>query len=145
MHMISNVPIPSNIKNPRTASNPVPFGDFFYFLSKLNRYLRAILQGIHHSVIVIYGNFINHSVPQLFVKLDGRCFKFPLLERSFTIYVEILCIVLLTSLRHCVTIKAPRQRKVPPSCPPPSTNTKCTSTHPPAAAAARTSAPTSTP
>ena len=47
----------------------------FYSCSKLNRYFRAILQGIHQAVIVVDGNVVNHSVPELFVKLDGRSFK----------------------------------------------------------------------
>ena len=45
------------------------FGDFSILL-KLNRYLRAVLQRIKQAVIVVDGNFINHSVPELFVKLD---------------------------------------------------------------------------
>ena len=40
------------------------FGDFS-ILSKLNRYLRSVLQGIHQAVIVVDGNFIDHSVPEL--------------------------------------------------------------------------------
>ena len=48
------------------------FGDFSILL-KLNRYLRSVLQGEHQSVIVVDGNVVDHSMPQLFVKLDGRC------------------------------------------------------------------------
>jgi hypothetical protein len=48
---------------------------FCYSLSNHNRYLTAILQRIHQSVIVIYGYAVDHSVPQLFIKLDGRSFK----------------------------------------------------------------------
>ena len=51
------------------------FGDFS-ILSKLNRYLRSVLQGEHQSVIVVDGNVVDHSVPELFVELDGRSFKF---------------------------------------------------------------------
>ena len=48
----------------------------FYSRSKRNRYLATVLQRIHQSVIVIYGYAVDHSVPQLFVELDGRSFKF---------------------------------------------------------------------
>ena len=47
----------------------------FLFFSKHNRYLRSVLQGIHQAVIVVDGYSVDHSVPELFVKLDGRCFK----------------------------------------------------------------------
>ena len=60
-------------KNPRTASSPGAIRRLFYSCSKLNRYLRAILQGINQAVIAHDGNFIDHSVPELFVEFDGRC------------------------------------------------------------------------
>ena len=62
-------------KNPRVASHPGAIRGLFYSLSKHNRYLTAILQRIHQAVIVVYGYAVDHSVPQFFVKLDGRCFK----------------------------------------------------------------------
>ena len=62
-------------KNPRTASYPGAIRGLFYYLSKFNRYLRAILQGINQAVIAHDGNFIDHSVPELFVEFDGRSFK----------------------------------------------------------------------
>ena len=65
----------NNGKTPEQHHTQVLFGDFSILL-KLNRYLRTILQGINQSVIVVDGNMVNHSVPLLFVKLDGRCFKF---------------------------------------------------------------------
>ena len=43
-----------------------------YSLSKHNLYLAAVLQRVDQAVIVIYGYAVNHSVPELFVKLDGR-------------------------------------------------------------------------
>ena len=43
----------------------------FSVLLKLNRYLRSILQRIHQAVVVVDGNSIYHSVPELFVKLDA--------------------------------------------------------------------------
>ena len=52
----------------------MPFGDFS-ILSKHNRYLAAVFQGIYQAVIVVYGYAVDHSVPKLFVKLDGRCFE----------------------------------------------------------------------
>ena len=58
-------------KNPRTSSHPGAIRGLFYSCSKLNRYLRAILQRINQTVIAIDGNFIDHSVPELFGKLDG--------------------------------------------------------------------------
>ena len=61
-------------KIPEQHRTQVLFGDFSILL-KLNRYLRAVLQRIHQSVIVVDGNMVNHSVPELFVKLDWRCFK----------------------------------------------------------------------
>ena len=60
------------------STNSIALGavrEFFYYHSKHNRYLAAFLQRIHQSVIVVYGNSIDHSVPQLFVKLYGRCFE----------------------------------------------------------------------
>ena len=60
---------------PEQHRTQVLFGDFFYSLSKLNCYLRPILQRINRAVIVVDGNAVDHSVPQLFVKLYGRCFK----------------------------------------------------------------------
>ena len=45
----------------------------FSILLKPNRYLAAILRRIHQAVIVVYGNFIDHSVTEFFVKFDGRC------------------------------------------------------------------------
>ena len=47
----------------------------FYFLSKFNRYFRSVLQRIHQAVIVVYGYAVDHSVPELFIKLDGRFFN----------------------------------------------------------------------
>ena len=44
----------------------------FYSLSKHNHYLAAVLQRINQAVIVVYGYAVDHCVPQLFVKLDGR-------------------------------------------------------------------------
>ena len=61
-------------KIPEQHRTQVLFGDFS-ILSKLNRYLRPILQRINQAVIVVDGNVVNHSVPELFVKLDGRSFK----------------------------------------------------------------------
>ena len=61
-------------KIPEQHHTQVLFGDFSILL-KLNRYLRSILQGIHQTVIVVNGNIVYHSVPKLFVKLDGRRFK----------------------------------------------------------------------
>ena len=65
-------------KRKNSPNSIVPWchsGHFFYSLSKHNRYLRSVLQGIHQAVIVIYGYTVDHSVPQLFVKLDGWSFK----------------------------------------------------------------------
>jgi hypothetical protein len=53
-------------KLPEQHHTWVPFGDFFYSLSKPNRYLAAILQGIHQAVIVVYGYVVNHSFALLF-------------------------------------------------------------------------------
>ena len=64
----------NNEKIPEQHRTLVPFGDFSVLL-KLNRYLRSVLQGINQSVIVVDGNVVNHSVPKLFIKLNGRCFK----------------------------------------------------------------------
>ena len=64
-----------NKKNPRTASHLGAIRGLFLFSSKHNRYLTAVFQRIYQAVIVVYGNFIDHSVPELFIKLDGRCFK----------------------------------------------------------------------
>ena len=64
-----------NKKTPRTASHLGAIRGLFYSLSKHNRYLATVLQGIYQAVIVVYGNSIDHSVPQLFIKLDGRGFK----------------------------------------------------------------------
>ena len=71
--MVVNMKNVNNLKNPRTASHPGAIRGLFYSCSKLNRYLRSVLQGIHQAVIVVDGNVVNHSVPKLFVKLDGRC------------------------------------------------------------------------
>ena len=67
-----------NMNNREKSPNSIVPGairGLFYSFSKLNRYLRAVLQGIHQSVIVVDGNVVDHSVPEFFVKLDGRCFK----------------------------------------------------------------------
>ena len=64
-----------NKKNPRTASHLGAIRGLFYSLSKPNRYLAAILQRIHQAVIGVYGYAVDHIVPQLFIKLDGRSFK----------------------------------------------------------------------
>ena len=61
----------NNRQTPRTASTLVLFGDFSILL-KLNLDLRAILQGVHRAVVAHSGDFIDHGVPELFVKLDGR-------------------------------------------------------------------------
>ena len=61
-------------KIPEQHHTQVLFGVFSIF-SQLNRYLRSIPQGIHQAVIVVDGNFIDHSVPKLFLKLNGRSFK----------------------------------------------------------------------
>ena len=47
----------------------------FYSLSKHNCYLRSIFQGIHQSVIIVYGYAVDNSVPEFFVKFYGRSFK----------------------------------------------------------------------
>ena len=52
-------------KSPNSINHGAIRG-LFYFLSKLNCYLRVILQGIYQTVIVVYGNLIDHSVPELF-------------------------------------------------------------------------------
>ena len=62
----------NNGKIPEQHLTLVLFGDFS-ILSKLNRYFRTILQGIHQAVTAHDGNVVNHSVPELFVKLNGRC------------------------------------------------------------------------
>ena len=64
----------NNTKNPEQHRTQVLFGDFSILL-KLNRYLRAVFQGINQAVIVVDGYVVDHSVPKLFVKLNGRCFK----------------------------------------------------------------------
>ena len=69
-------------KIPEQHHTQVLFGGFSILL-KLNRYLCAILQRIHQSVIVVYGNFVDHSVPELFVKLDGRSFAEQRVERFY--------------------------------------------------------------
>ena len=64
--------------NTQKSPNSIALGairGLFYSQSKHNRYLAAILQRIHQAVIVVYGYAVDHSVPQLFVKLDGRSFK----------------------------------------------------------------------
>ena len=59
----------NNQKIPEQHRTLVLFGDFS-ILSKLNRYLRSVLQGIHQAVIVVDGNVVDYSVPELFVKLE---------------------------------------------------------------------------
>ena len=61
-------------KSPNSI-NPDDIRGLFYSLSKPNRYLATVLQGIHQAVIVVYGYAVDHSVPQLFVKFYGRYFK----------------------------------------------------------------------
>ena len=56
------------LKSPRSETSG-------FLFSKRNRYLATVLQRIHQSVIVIYGYTVDHSVPQFFVKFDGRSFK----------------------------------------------------------------------
>ena len=58
-----------NMNNREKSPNSivlVPFGDFFYSLSKHNRYLRSVLQRVDQAVIVI----------------DGEAFK----DRSFSTF-----------------------------------------------------------
>ena len=64
------------------------FGDFS-ILSNFNRYFRSVLQGIHQAVIAHDGNFIDHSVPELFVEFDGRCFKLGEFKEKFAELVRL--------------------------------------------------------
>ena len=75
-------------KIPEQHHTQVLFGGFSILL-KPNRYLRSILQGIHQAVIAHDGNFINHSVPELFVKLDGRSFKLGEFKEEFAELVRL--------------------------------------------------------
>ena len=61
------------MKNPK-ASAKQTIG-LFYFLSKLNRYLRSILQRINQAVIVVDGNSIGYSVLELFITLNESSFS----------------------------------------------------------------------
>ena len=71
------------MNNREKSPNSITFWCYsgtFSILLKLNRYFRAILQGIHQSVIVVNGNVVDHSVPDLFGKVDGEHFKKLLLK-----------------------------------------------------------------
>ena len=57
-------------KNPESHHTRCRSGTFLFSQSIT---VISVLQRIDQAVIVVDGYAVNHSVPQLFVKLDGRC------------------------------------------------------------------------